>query len=110
MIYFFSYCGPYNVYGQDTLVCALTLWRSGLGLLMGKFCQFLTALSACNTSIFLFQDNKFNNLSKFQWIFTKLDMCIDIVEICYGIANEQISSICDRVICPLHKNGGVLSF
>ena len=26
------------------LVCALILWRSGLGLLMGKFRQFLTDL------------------------------------------------------------------
>ena len=24
----------------------------GLGLLIGKFCQFLTELSACNTSVF----------------------------------------------------------
>ena len=27
-------------------------------------------------------------------------MCIDIVEIWFGIANRQISSIFDRVICP----------
>ena len=32
------------------------------------------------------------NLSKHQWIFTKLGMCIDIVEIWFGIANGQISS------------------
>ena len=30
-------------------VCALILWRSGLGLLIGKFHQFLTHLSACHT-------------------------------------------------------------
>ena len=36
-----------------------------------------------------FQDD---NLSKHQWIFTKLGMCIDIVEIWFGIANGQISS------------------
>ena len=41
-----------------------------------------------------------DNLSKHQWIFTKLDMCIDIVEIWFGIANGQISSNFDRVICP----------
>ena len=35
----------------------------------------------------------------YQWIFTKLDMCIDIVYIWFGIANGQISSIFDRVIC-----------
>ena len=33
-----------------------------------------------------------DNLSKHQWIFTKLDMCIDIVEIWFGIANGQIYS------------------
>ena len=36
-----------------------------------------------------FQDD---NFSKHQWIFTKLGMCIDIVEIWFGIANGQISS------------------
>ena len=36
-----------------------------------------------------FQDD---NLSKHQWIFTKLGMCIDIMEIWFGIANGQISS------------------
>ena len=49
---------------------------------------------------FLFQDD---NLSKHQWIFTKLGMCIDIVEIWFGIANEQISSIFDSYLpetCP----------
>ena len=43
-----------------------------------------------------------DNLSKHQWIFTKLGMCIDIVEIWFGIANEQISSNFDGVICPRH--------
>ena len=38
----------------------------------------------------LFADN---NLSKCQWIFTKLGVCIDIVEICFGIADGQILSI-----------------
>ena len=31
-----------------------------------------------------------DNLSKRQWIFSKLGMCIDIVEIWFGIANGQI--------------------
>ena len=30
-----------------------------------------------------------DNLSKYQWIFTKLGMCIDIVEIWFGITNWQ---------------------
>ena len=43
-----------------------------------------------------------DNLNKCQWIFTKLGMCIDIAEIWFGIANGQISSIFDGVICPRH--------
>ena len=41
-----------------------------------------------------------DNLSKHQWIFTKLGMCIDIVEIWFGIANGQISSIFLRSYLP----------
>ena len=33
-----------------------------------------------------------DNLSKRQWIFTKLCMCIDIVEVWFGIANRQMLS------------------
>ena len=54
---------------------------------MGKFCQFLTELSVRKTSIFSFLDD---NFSKDQWIFTKLGMCIDIVDICFRIANRRI--------------------
>ena len=46
-------------------------------------------------SVFSFLDD---NLSKYQWIFTKLGVCIDIVEIRFGIVNEQISSFFHRVI------------
>ena len=35
--------------------------------------------------VFLILDD---NLSKYQWIVTKLCMCIDIVEIWFGIANN----------------------
>ena len=66
---------------------------------MGKFHQFLTELSAQDTPIFSFPDD---NLTKHQQIFTKLSMCIHIVEIWFGIANGQISSNFDGVICPRH--------
>ena len=46
---------------SPNLVCALILWRSGLGLLMGKFRQIFTELSAPDMPIFLFLDD---NLSK----------------------------------------------
>ena len=55
---------------------------------MGKFRQCFTELSAGDTTIFSFLDD---NLSKDQWIFTKLGMFIDIVEIWFGIASGQIS-------------------
>ena len=42
--------------------------------------------------------------------FHQLVMCIDIVEIWLGIANGLFSSIVDRVFCPSHDGGGVLSF
>ena len=75
-----------NVNGfSPSLVRVLILWRSGLGLLMGKFCKFLTQLSGPNTSDFSFPDDNLN-----KWIFTKLGVCIDIVEIWFGIANGQI--------------------
>ena len=64
-------------------------------------------LFVVHPSIFSFPDNY---LSKCQWIFTKICVCIDIVEIRLGTANGQISSICvtcvawqtyrDHVVCP----------
>ena len=48
-------------------------------------------MSVCILSIcILFPDD---NLSKYQWIFTKLGMCIDVVEIVFGIAFGQILAI-----------------
>ena len=77
------------------------------GIVNGRISSILTEVSARNTSVFYFQDN---NLSISQWILTKFDMCINIVEMCFGITHWQISSIFDRVICRRHDNGGVLSF
>ena len=40
-----------------------------------------------------------HNLSKHRWIFTKVGMCIDIVEIWFGIANAQrqmFTELCAR--------------
>ena len=86
---FFQMITWVNINGfSPNLVCAWILWSSSLGLLMGKFRQILTALSAQDMLIFSFPDD---NLSKRQWIFTKLGMCIDIVEIWFGIASGQIS-------------------
>ena len=97
-----------NINGfSPNLVCALILWSSGLGLLLGKFRQTLTEISARDTPIFSFPNDK---LSRYQGILTKLGTCIDTKEIWVGIANGQISSIFDRVNCPRHDNGWVLWF
>ena len=64
---------------------------------MGKFCQILMELSARDMPIFLFPDD---NLSKCQGILTKLGTWINMKEIWFGIANWQIWSMIDKVICP----------
>ena len=69
-------------------------------------------LISVRASIFSFPDD---NLSKYQWTFTKLGICIDIVQVWFWIANGQISpifkEICNRdtsiFSCPrdnLNKN------
>ena len=50
-------------------------------------------VSACPSICISFLDDK---LSKHKWIFTKFGMCIDIVEIWFGIANGQFSSNFDE--------------
>ena len=73
------------------------------GIANGKFRQFLTQLSARDTSEFSLPDY---HLSKYQWIFTKLGVCIDIVEILFGIVNGLLSCFfCfffDTIIYPRH--------
>ena len=49
------------------------------GIANGQISLIFDKLSACNTSEISFTNN---NLSKYQWIFTKLGMCIDIVQSC----------------------------
>ena len=63
-------------------------------------------LSARNMSLFSFLND---NFSKYQWIFTKLCMCIDIVEICFVIANEQILSILTELSAHILVSGQILS-
>ena len=67
--------------------------------MIGKFCQFLTELSAQDTSVFSFLGD---NFTKYQWIFTQLGVCIGIIDIYFGIANGRIFSIFDRIICLQH--------
>ena len=73
-------------FSPPNLVCALILLRSGLGLLMGKFSQILTELSAHVMSVFSLYDDNFSvlNISRFQQNL----VCALIVEIWFRIAFE----------------------
>ena len=51
--------------------------------------------------VFRFLDD---NISKHQWIFTKLGLSIDVVEIWFEIANGKLSLDFDGVICPRHAH------
>ena len=66
----------------------------GLGLLMGKFLSIFDRVICPQGFVYLFPKN---NHSKYLLAFTKLGICIDIVEIWFGISIRQISSIFDRV-------------
>ena len=74
---------------------------------MDKFRQIFKELSAGETPIFSYLDN---NLRKCQGILTKLDMCIDTVEIWFWIANGQISSNFEGVIYPRHAHTCIFVF
>ena len=60
------------------------------------------ALKSVGAQIYILSEKTFpdDNLSKCQGILTKLGTCIDIKDIWFWIANGQISSMFDRVICP----------
>ena len=80
-----------NINGlSPNFVYAFILWTSGFGLQTGKFHELLTELSACHLQYFWYV----------HWYCGGLG----------GIANGQITSTFNLVICPPYCNGGVLSF
>ena len=58
------------------------------------FYGFALDINVSRPSIFLFLDD---NLSKCQWIFAKLGTSTDMVELWFGITNEQISSFLTEI-------------
>ena len=62
--------------------------------------NFISFDKARHTSIFLFS---YDNLSKYEWIFTKLGICIGIVEIWFRIASGEnfISGYSPNLVCAL---------
>ena len=85
-----------NVSGvSPNLVCALILCKICFEIANWQILSSYDKLSACHTSVFLFPDD---NFSTYWSLLTKLDMCIDIMEIWFGIANGQISSISESYL------------
>ena len=80
---------------SSSLVCALIWFGIANGQISSNFDSYLPA-----TPDISFQDN---NLSK--GIFTKLDMCIGIVEIWFAVAIGYISSIFD---IPMTRQWGII--
>ena len=71
-------------------------WKFAEGYIIVKYRSGSILVIICKIFVFSFQDD---NFSKFLWIFTKLGVCIDIMEIWFRIVNGQISLIFDRVNC-----------
>ena len=84
----------------------VSIWRSGLGLLMAKFRQFLTEFSSRHMSVSSFPDH---NFSKYQRTFTKHGMCIDIIEISLGLIVGKFHQF-SAVICSPHDSGRYYRF
>ena len=61
-----------------------------MGLLMGKFRQCLTEFSACDRIMVGYYSLMFFKIGTVRLRISKLGMCINIVEIWFGIANGQI--------------------
>ena len=64
------------------------------GIYLGCLCVRPSVCPSSCPSVFY----QAENLSECQWIFTKLGICIDIVEIWFRIANGQISSVFDSYL------------
>ena len=62
---------------------------------MGKFRQFLTELPA--THLYSLLDD---NFSKYQWIFMKLGMCIDVMRICFGLLIGKFCQLLTELSAP----------
>ena len=78
---------------SPNLVFALILW---FGIANGQISSIFNGVN-CLRHVHIFV---WVNLSKCWWLFTKLGICSDTVEIWFGIASGQILSIFDRFICP----------
>ena len=73
----------------------MTLFIPRHTIVAGYYGFALVIHVSVHLSVFSFSDD---NLSECQWIFTKLSMCIDIVEICLGLLMgkfRQLSSVRD---------------
>ena len=93
----------YNLYSFAWIqhFCTPPHYSGGVIWYHGCPCVCLSVHSSViSTCVFSVPDD---NSSRYQWIFTKLGVCISIVDLWFGIANGQISSVFDsylHVTCP----------
>ena len=90
---------------SPNLIYVSVLWRSGRGLLLGNFCQFLT-VSACHMSLFSFPDDTLVSINGF---LPNLVCALVLQRSGLGL---QMGTFCQflTVICPQHDCGRVISF
>ena len=90
------------------LVCTLILWRSGLGLLIGKFCQFLTV------TMYLPVLHLYFRFWTITWVNVN-EFPLNLVHVCALILWRSGLGLLfgkfhfDIVLCRLHDSGGLLS-
>ena len=83
------------------LVCALILWRSGLGLLMEKFRQVFTELSACNTTMTRYYSLTFLFIYFYFFYFFCRFYSVSILEDFAGTLLHQTKSVRLYYIYPM---------
>ena len=80
------------------VACALILWRSGFGLLMGKFRQIFTELSACGTIM-----AGYYSLTFLLVICVKLDILWPPIDIKHWFP-------CDNFLSPSSNKIGMMAY
>ena len=88
-----------SMIGYNDVDCCQKQWKSGFSPYSKVFLPRFTIVHvSIRPSVFSFSGD---NFSKWQWIFMKLGVCIDIVEIWLGIAYGQISLIFDSYLSAI---------
>ena len=85
------------------LVCALILWRSGLGLLMGKFCQIFMEVSDSDTTMAGYYSLKFFiwkcRYQKMYFFCLSLLFCANAFTL-----YKEVRVLLSSIMCPSYSN------